>query len=66
MLAPIATTFRLGSPTGQCFFAYADEYLVDVKFGSPKGRAGLSALESGKQSSIIGRSAGHKSSEASE
>jgi len=72
MLAPIATTFRLGSPTGQQahawrgFFAYADEYLVDVKFGSPKGRAGLSALESGKQSSIIGRSAGHKSSEASE
>jgi hypothetical protein len=51
---------------GAAFFAYADEYLVDVKFGSPKGRAGLSALESGKQSSIIGRSAGHKSSEASE
>jgi hypothetical protein len=51
---------------GAAFFAYADEYLVDVKFGSPKGRAGLSALEPGKQSSIIGRSAGHKSSEASE
>jgi len=44
MLAPIATTFRLGSPTGQQahawrgFFAYADEYLVDVNIGVMNSR----------------------------
>jgi hypothetical protein len=44
MLAPIATTFRLGSPDrttsalGAGFFAYADEYLVDVKFGVMNSR----------------------------
>src|SRR5262249_55034904 len=68
---------RLPRPHNKCmlgaaFFAYADEYLVDVKFGSPKVGRDFQRWSRGKKSSIVGRSAGPrlrpigKSSEASE